>query len=86
MPNGDAHTYAIYRDVVVSALAQWLVEKPTGKAKEARLAMADAAREQLTKTLEQMRGNDPQLHLRIAAWNVFVKAAELREKQEQEED
>jgi hypothetical protein len=76
MPNGDANTYAVYRDVVVGALAQWLVsDKPKAKAERAWLR----------SELERMRDKDKdkRLHLRIGAWNVFIEAAQLREKQEQ---
>jgi HEAT repeat protein len=73
MPDGDANTYAVYRDVVVEALAQWLVSKDE---------KAIVEREALTKELEIMRDNDSWLHLRMAAWNVFIKEAELRENQD----
>jgi hypothetical protein len=77
MPDGDANTHAIYRDVIIGAMAQWLVsDKPEAK----------ATRIELKRKLEQMRDGDKQLHLRIAAWNVFVEAAELRANRRDEEN
>jgi len=66
-------TYAVYRNVVVGALAQWL-ESDTPEAKATRAA--------LRQKLAQMRDHDGRRHLRIAAWNVFVQAAQLREQKQ----
>ncbi len=77
MPNGDSNTHAVYRNVVVGAMARWLVsDKLEAKATQASLK----------QRLEQMRDTDKRLHLRIAAWKVFVEAAELRENRQRGED
>jgi hypothetical protein len=44
-----------------------------------------AEQERLRQRLAQMRDTDGRMHLRIAAWNVFVEAAGLREKQQRGE-
>src|SRR5262249_19391211 len=74
LPEGDANTHAVYRDVVVGALARRLVSD-----------QQNAAR--LKEELERLRKGDA-LHLRIAAWKVLAAAAELRahQKQPQEQD
>jgi hypothetical protein len=72
LPDGNANTHAVYRDVAVGALARWLV---SDKQNEQRLR----------GELEQLRKRGG-LHLRIAVWNVLVEAAQLREQQERERD
>lgn len=75
MGSGDVHARAVYRHVVVSALAQWLTpDKPK----------PDAHQDVIIHKLEEMRDNDKRLHLRIAAWDVFSEAAERKEKIEKE--
>lgn len=74
LPNGgNANTYAVYRHVVVGALAQWLVSETT-EAKQSQQALG----KQLVRIWEQ----DQRLHLRIAAWRVFVQAAALWEERQ----
>jgi hypothetical protein len=73
MPGGDANTYAVYRDVVEGALARWLVSEKSPK----------GVRNGLEQELRRMQRQDPRLHLRVAAWNVFAEAAQLRDKQKQ---
>jgi hypothetical protein len=69
LPEGNANTHAVYRDVVVGALAQQLVSD-----------QQNAAR--LKEELERLRKGDA-LHLRIAVWKVLVEAAELRAQPKQ---
>jgi HEAT repeat protein len=77
LPGGNANTHAVYRTVVVGALARWLAsDKPEVKADQ----------ERLRQRLAQMRDTDRRVHLRIAAWNVFVEAAKLREEQQRGEN
>lgn len=67
--SGNANTFAVYRDMVVGAMARVLASNdPKAKAEQARLR----------EELQRLRG-DGRLHLRIAAWKVFVEAAELRD-------
>ncbi len=77
VPSGDANTYAIYRDVVVGAMARLLVSSERGA------VITQAA---LTQRLEQVRGKDKRLHLRVVARKVFAEADELREKQRRGEE
>jgi hypothetical protein len=66
---GNANTYAVYRRVIVEAIALWLVsKKPEAQPKQQTL------RERLAYT----RDHDSRLHVRIAAWNVFMREAALR--------
>jgi hypothetical protein len=75
MGTGDVNAHAVYRHVVISALAQWLTsDKPK----------PDAHQDVIIHKLEEMRDNDKRLHLRIVAWDVFFEAAERREKLEKE--
>jgi HEAT repeat protein len=75
MGTGDVNAHAVYRHVVISALAQWLTpDKPK----------PDAHQDVIIHKLEEMRDNDKRLHLRIAAWDVFSEAAERREKLEKD--
>lgn len=77
LPGGNANTHAVYRTVVVGALARWLAsDKPEVKADQ----------ERLRQRLAQMRDSERHTHLRIAAWNVFVEAAELRANRRDEEN
>jgi hypothetical protein len=76
LPGGNANTHAVYRTVVVGALARWLAsDKQEMKADQ----------ERLRQWLAQMRDTDRRTHLRIAAWNVFVEAAKLQAKRRSEE-
>ncbi len=75
MGAGDVHTNAVYRHVVISALAQWMVPdkpKPGGN------------QDVIRHKLEEMRDYDKRLHLRIAAWDTLSEAAARREVLEQQ--
>ncbi len=67
LPDGDANTYAVYRDVAVGALARWMASERQDQP-------------QIRSELEKLRRSN-MLHLHMAAWNVRAEAAELREKQ-----
>lgn len=76
-PNDNANTLVNYRNVIVGALAHLLAsDKPEAKPHQ----------EALKQRLEAMRDWDRRLHLRIAAWNVFVEAAKLREEKQKKEE
>lgn len=69
MPNGDVNTHTAYSDVIVGAMARWLVsDKPEFR----------STQEALKQRLRRMRDQDKRLHLRIAAGNVFNEVSELR--------
>jgi hypothetical protein len=73
LPNANANTYAVYRNLLVTAMARWLVsDTPEAKATQAALR----------QRLETMRASDKRLHLRIAAWNALAQAAELAAKKD----
>lgn len=68
----DANTCAAYRQIVVNAMAYWLVSKK----------QSPAVQFALKQRLETMRDSrDTPLHLRIAAWDALVLTADFRNKQ-----
>jgi hypothetical protein len=75
MPNGNANTYAVYRQTVEQAIALWMAsKKPEAVATQAALK----------QRLETMRDQDSRLYLRIAAWDTLAAAADLRDKENEE--
>jgi HEAT repeats len=72
MPNGNAITYAVYRQVVVGAMTKWLVSKQPE---------AVATQDKLRERLETMRDQETRLYLRIAAWDTLTAATNLRNRQ-----
>lgn len=73
LPNGNANTYAAYRQAVQEAMSRWITsKKPETVATQAALK----------QRLEMMRDRETRRHIRIAAWDTLAAAAELREKQE----
>lgn len=77
LDTGDVRSYAAYRSVVIGALARWLASDKPKALKE---------HSNLRQKLEESRDHDHRLHLRIAAWRVFVEFADLREQREQLRD
>jgi hypothetical protein len=72
-PDGDSNIHTLRRDVIVGAMARWLVSDDP----EIR-----AVQEEIGRRLKQMRDQDERPHIRLTAGNVLVEAAELlREKQ-----
>jgi hypothetical protein len=72
MGNDDADISAVYRQVIVGALARLLVlNRSNAKITEA----------ELRQELQQLRSKEHRTHCRIAVWNVFVEAAKLREQE-----
>jgi hypothetical protein len=71
LSNENADTNATYRDVIVNALAQWLVSD---------LPKAKQDHDSLMQRLDQMHLQDRRRHLRIAAWQVLYTAIELRNR------
>jgi hypothetical protein len=63
LPGGDANTDAVYRDVVTGAIARWM-------------SLGEPERSRMEERLRPLR-QGRLVHLRIAAWNAFVEAAEL---------
>lgn len=73
--NHDATQDANYRNVVVSAIAQYIVN-------ELKDEKDQPLKDELRKRLVQMWQDDPRLHLRIAIWNVFVEIDKLENSKE----
>ena len=73
MPNGNANTYAGYRQVAEGAMALWMVSKRPE---------AVATQASLRQRLETMRDHDLRMHLRIAAWDTLSAAAALRDSED----
>lgn len=68
----NADTCAVYRQIVVTAIAYWLVSQKQHPAMQTALK----------QRLETMRGDiNAPAHLRIAAWDAFVLAADFRDDQ-----
>ena len=68
----DANTCAAYRQIVVKAIAYWLVSKKQSDAIQAALQ---------NKLALLCRDRNAPLHLRIATWDALVAAARFRDKQ-----
>lgn len=62
-PDGDSNAYTLHRDVIVGAMARWLVSDNP----EIR-----PVQEEIGRRLQQMRDQDERPHLRLAAGNVLV--------------
>lgn len=71
LPQGNANTFAVYRRLLVTAMARWLVSDSE---------IAKKTQAGLEQRLIQMRDTDKRLHLRIAAWDALAEAARLKEE------